>query len=152
MVFHWSLSGSKSFQVSRTLLSILANLNNIVVSRVSTLHLISKCFSSFTNPFLVHQLQLVLPLPSYSIVYFSSLTRSWYLSLFSHFFHFDSVVFRNGKVHYSAGFLFCLVSLLLVLLLFVNVDIEAAGECIPTKQRTKPRVPWETLAVRKKAC
>ena len=33
---------------------------------------------------------------------------------------------------------------------FVNVHLEAAVECIPTKQRTRPRVPWETLAVRKK--
>ena len=33
---------------------------------------------------------------------------------------------------------------------FVNARLEAAVECIPTKQRAKPRVPWETLAVRKK--
>ena len=33
---------------------------------------------------------------------------------------------------------------------FVNTHIEAAAECIPTKQRTKPMVPWETLSVRKK--
>ena len=26
---------------------------------------------------------------------------------------------------------------------------EAAEEFIPTKQRTKPRIPWDTLAVRK---
>ena len=32
---------------------------------------------------------------------------------------------------------------------FVNGCIKAAAECIPTKQRAKPRVPWETLAVRK---
>ena len=32
---------------------------------------------------------------------------------------------------------------------FVNVHLEAAAECIPTKQRTKSRVPWEILAVRK---
>ena len=31
MVFHWSLSDSKSPQISRTLLSILADLNNAVV-------------------------------------------------------------------------------------------------------------------------
>ena len=36
MVFHWSLSDSKSPQVSRTLLSILAVLNNAVVWMVST--------------------------------------------------------------------------------------------------------------------
>ena len=36
MVFHWSLSDSKSLQVSKTLLSILADLNNVVVWMVST--------------------------------------------------------------------------------------------------------------------
>ena len=35
MVFHWSLSDSKSPQVSRTLLSILADLNNTVVWMIS---------------------------------------------------------------------------------------------------------------------
>ena len=33
---------------------------------------------------------------------------------------------------------------------FVNAHLEAVAECIPTKQRAKPRVPWKTLAVRKK--
>ena len=33
---------------------------------------------------------------------------------------------------------------------FVNAHFEAAAECIPTKQRAKPRVPWETLVVSKK--
>ena len=33
---------------------------------------------------------------------------------------------------------------------FVNAHLEAAAECIQTKQRAKPRVPWETLVVRKK--
>ena len=31
---------------------------------------------------------------------------------------------------------------------FVNAHLEAAAKCIPTKPRTKYRVPWETLAVR----
>ena len=31
------------------------------------------------------------------------------------------------------------------------LSIEAVTECIPTKQRAKPRVQWETLAVRKKS-
>ena len=42
MVFHWSLSDKKSSQVTRTLLSILADLNNAVV--------ISKSSSPCTNP------------------------------------------------------------------------------------------------------
>ena len=33
---------------------------------------------------------------------------------------------------------------------FVKAHLEAAAECIPTKKRVKPRVPWETLAVKKK--
>ena len=36
MAFHWSVNDSKSPQVSRTLLSILAVLNNVVVLMVST--------------------------------------------------------------------------------------------------------------------
>ena len=32
----------------------------------------------------------------------------------------------------------------------VNAHLEAAAEFIPTKQRTKYRVPWETLVVREK--
>ena len=48
-VFHWSLSDSKSLQVSRTLLSILAVLNNVVVWMVSTRPPTSKSSSSFSN-------------------------------------------------------------------------------------------------------
>ena len=33
---------------------------------------------------------------------------------------------------------------------FVNARLEAAAKYIPTKHRTKARVPWETLAVREK--
>ena len=47
--FHRSLSDSKSPQVSRTLLSILAVLNNVVVCMVSTRPPISKSSSPFSN-------------------------------------------------------------------------------------------------------
>ena len=33
---------------------------------------------------------------------------------------------------------------------FVNAHLEAAVKCIPTKPKTKYRVPWETLAAREK--
>ena len=33
---------------------------------------------------------------------------------------------------------------------FVEAHLEAASKCIPTKPRTKYRVPWETLVVREK--
>ena len=47
MIFQWNLSDSQSPQVSRTLLSILADLNSAVVWIVSTHPLISKSSSSF---------------------------------------------------------------------------------------------------------
>ena len=33
---------------------------------------------------------------------------------------------------------------------FVNAHLEVAAKCIPTRLKTKYRVPWETLAVREK--
>ena len=50
MVFHWRLSDSKSPQVSRNLLNIVADLNNAVVWIVSTHPHISKSSSLCTNP------------------------------------------------------------------------------------------------------
>ena len=50
MVSQWGLSDSKSPQVSRTLLSILADLNNAVVWIVSIRPLISKSCRPFINP------------------------------------------------------------------------------------------------------
>ena len=53
MVFHWSLSDSKSLQVSRTRLRILANLSNLsnaVVWIVSTRPPTSKSSRPFNNP------------------------------------------------------------------------------------------------------
>ena len=50
MVFHWSLSDSKSPQVSRTRLSILAVLSNAVVWIVSTRPPTSKSPRPFNNP------------------------------------------------------------------------------------------------------
>ena len=49
MVFHWSLNNSKSHQLSRTLLSILAVLNNAVVWLVSTRPSTSKSSRLFNN-------------------------------------------------------------------------------------------------------
>ena len=50
MVFHWNLSDSKSPQVSRTLLSILAVLNNAIVWVVPTRPLAYKSCSPFNGP------------------------------------------------------------------------------------------------------
>ena len=55
MIFLWSLSDSKSLHASRTLLSILADLNNAEVLTVSTRPVISKSSSPYTNPFVTVQ-------------------------------------------------------------------------------------------------
>ena len=61
MVFHWSLSDTKSPQVSRILLGILADLNNVVVWMISSCPQISKLSSAFTKPFQANRQQLVSP-------------------------------------------------------------------------------------------
>ena len=53
MVFHWSLSDSKSPQVSGTLLRILAVLSNAVIWIVSTCPPTSKSSRPFNNPLVI---------------------------------------------------------------------------------------------------
>ena len=91
MVLHWSLSDSKSSQVSRTRLRILAVLSNAVVWIVSTRPPISKSSRSFNN------LSVIVPNSPITIgtivtfmfhSFFNSLARSRYLSFFSLSFRF----------------------------------------------------------------
>ena len=91
MVFHWSLSDSKSPQVYRTLLSILDDLNNAVVWMVSTHPLISKSSSPCTNPLVIVPrvpitIDIIVTFMFHSFFY--SLARSRYLSFFSLSFNF----------------------------------------------------------------
>ena len=86
MVFHWKLSDSKSPRVFRTFLSILVDLGNVVAWIVSArprFPTFSVPLSSLWRSFWVHQLLLVSRPISCSIVFWSSLARSKYLSLFS---------------------------------------------------------------------
>ena len=92
-VFHWSLCDNKSPQVFRTLLSILADLNNAVVWMVSTRLLISNFSSPYTSPLMTlprcanynwYHRHFLAP----KFVFFGSLARSGYLSLFSLSFNF----------------------------------------------------------------
>ena len=62
LVFHRSLNVNKSLQVSRTLPSNLADLNNAAVEMLTILPLISifiSHFQSLSEPFQVHQLKVV---------------------------------------------------------------------------------------------
>ena len=91
MVFHWSLSDRKSPEVSNTLLSILADLNNTVVRTVSTRPVISKSSSPCTNPLVTvprAPITIGIIIAFLFRSFFNSLARSKYLSLFSYSFNF----------------------------------------------------------------
>ena len=91
MVFHWSLSDCKFPQVSGTLLSNLAVLDNVVVWMVFTRPPTSKSSSPFSNPLVIVPNA---PITIGIIVtfmfqnFFNSLGRSRDLSFFSHSFSF----------------------------------------------------------------
>ena len=113
MFFYWSLSDSKSPQVSRTRLSILAVLSNAVVWIVSTRPPISKYSRPFNNPLVTVPNA---PITICKIVtfmfhsFFNSLTRSRYLSFFfSTFLQIYSVVRRNSKVENFADSRFLVI-------------------------------------------
>ena len=89
--FHWSLSDSKSPQVSRTLLCILAVFNNAVVWMVSTRPPTSKSSRPFNNPLVtVPKAPITIGIIATFMFhsFFNSQARSMYLSLFSHSFSF----------------------------------------------------------------
>ena len=106
MVFHWSLSDNKSLQVSRTLLSILVDLNKSVVWVVFARPLISKSSSPFAKRLgIVSRAPIITAITVIFIFYsfFCSLAGFKNLSLSFFSLNFLSVVHPDGKVHYSAG-------------------------------------------------
>ena len=118
MVFHWSLS-DKFPQVSRTLLSILAVLNNAVVWMVSTRHPTSKSSSPFYNP--------LVTVPKAPITIGINVTFMFH-SFFSipeqgrgtyPYFYFLSVLFCGQPRQQSPQF--CKFSSFLLLLLFITI-------------------------------
>ena len=91
MVFHWSLSDSKSPQVSKIRLRILAVRSNAVIWIVSTRPPTSKSSRPVNNPLVIVPKA---PITIGTIVtfmfhsFFNSLVRSRYLFFFSHSFRF----------------------------------------------------------------
>ena len=145
MAFHWSLSDSKSPQVSSPPLSILAVLNNAVVWMVSTRLPISKSSSLFSNP--------LVTMPNAPIIiaiivscmfhsFFNSLARSRYFSFFSHSFSF---------IPWSAGtatstilqILFLL--LLLLLLIIIRSGLLAEIELSVCMSKSQGYFLWQVL-------
>ena len=122
MVFHWSLSDSKSHQVCRTLLSILAVLNNVVVWMISTRPPTSKSSSPFSKPLVTVPntpitIGIIVTFMFHS--FFNSLARSRYLSLFSLSFNFIPWSPRTVKSTILYILFFCW---LLLLLLFYSFE------------------------------
>ena len=110
MVFHWKLSESKSPQVSRTLLGILADLNNVVVRMVSTCPLICKSSCSLINPLLsVPRAPITIGINVTFMLhsFFNSLARSRYLSFFSFSFSFNLRSAGTAKSTHLQVLFFC---------------------------------------------
>ena len=124
MVFHWSLCDKKSPQVSRTLLSILAVLSNVVVWVVSTHPPTSKSTSPFNNPLVTVPKA---PITNGIIVtfmfhtFFQFPSKVEVLILLFKFFQVYSVASWDSKVDNFANSLFfffwLLLSLVFILLL-----------------------------------
>ena len=115
MVFHWSLNDSKSPQVSRTFLSILAVLNNAVVWMVSTRRPTSKSSRPFNNPLVIIPkapitIGIIVTCMFHS--FFNSLARSRYLSFFSHSFSFilwSAGTAKSTILHFFIFFLLLII-------------------------------------------
>ena len=110
MVFHWSLNDSKCPQVSRTFLSTLAVLNNVVVWMVSTRPPTSKSSSPF-NSILVTvtnapiTISKIVIFTCHSLFFLFPSNVEVFILLFT-LFEFCSVVSRYNKVYNFANSLF----------------------------------------------
>ena len=112
MVFHRRLSDSKSPQVTRTLLSILAVFHNAVAWMVSTRPPTSKSSRPFNDPIVTVPkppitIGRIVTFMFHSFFQFSSKVEVL-ISLFT-FFQFFSVVSQDSKVDNFADFLFFII-------------------------------------------
>ena len=108
-VSRWSLSVSKPIQVSRTLLIILADLNNALIWTASARPLISNSSIPFINLLVtVSRAPITIGINvtvMFQFLQFPSMFDVFIL-LFS-FFRFDYVVSRDNKFHNFARSIFC---------------------------------------------
>ena len=121
MDFHWDLNDSKFPQVSRTLLSILADLNNAVIWMLLILLLISCSSSLFSRP-----LETVPRAPAIGITvtfmfhsFFSSLARSKYLFIF--LFSFIFILWSAGMAKSTRWQAFFFFFFFFFLVLLINI-------------------------------
>ena len=143
MVFHWSLSDSNSLQVSRTLLSILAVLNNAVVWMVSTCQPTSKSSSPFGNPLVTvtnAPITIGIIVTFMFLTVFNSLARSRYLSFFSHSFSF---------ILWSAGTAKSTIWQVLFsfLFFFLLIIIKSSLISVSWSDSKSPQFSWTLLSI-----
>ena len=123
MVFHWSLSDSKSPQVSRTRLRILAVLSNVVVWIDSTRLPTSKSSRPFNNPLVIVPNA---PITIDTIVtfmlhsFFNSLARSRYLSFFSLSFRFILWSVGTAKSTILQIFFYLLIIIIIIIIIIIK--------------------------------
>ena len=131
MVFHWSLSDSKSPQITRTLLSILAPLNNAVVWIVSPRSPTSKTPKPFNNPLVTIPkgpiiIGIIVTFMFHSFFQFPSKVEV--LILLFTFFQFYSEVSRGSKVdNFASSFFFIRYGLLVEIrwiVIIINIPFE----------------------------
>ena len=137
MVSHWS--DSKSPQMSRTLLSILADLNNVVVWMVSTCPLISKSPSPFINPLVtVLRPPIIISLNVTQTFhgFFNSVARSRYLSFFSLFFDFTRWSADTAKSTIRCVLFFFLFFFLLIIKSSGRLAEIKWSVCVSKSQRS----------------
>ena len=117
VVFHWSLNDIESPQVTRTLLSILDDLNNAVVWMFFTRRLIFKSSYICTNPSVTVPcvpitIGIIVTFMFHSFFQFSSKVQV--LIFIFTFFQFYSVFSRDSQISNLGSSLFCCLSLCLV--------------------------------------
>ena len=150
MGFHWRLGESKSPQVSRTLLSILAVFNNAVVWMVSPRPPTSKSSRPFNNPLVTLQkapitIGIIVTFIFHSFFQFSSKVEVL-ISLFT-FFQFYSVVSRDSKVDNFADFLFVLIISIIIIIIIISSSSSSSSISFPAlifvfNNRSTGFYPW----------
>ena len=123
IVFHWSLSDSKSPQVSRTLLSILTVFNNAVVLIVPTRPPTTNSSSPFNNA-LVTMPNALITIGIIGMIvtfmfhsFFNSHSKLKVLILLFTFFQFYSVISRDSKVYNFPSSLFLLITNIIIIII-----------------------------------
>ena len=148
MVFHRSLSGSKSPHVSRSLLSILPVLSNGVVLMVYTRPPTSKSSSPFNNPFVTVPnapitIGIIVTFMIHS--FFNSIARWRYLSFFSFSFSFSLWSVGTAK---STTWLVLFFLLLLLITMRSGLLAEIRGSVCLSKFQSSLCVSFPRTAAR----